>query len=61
MYNEMKNEMKLVVHDIIENATQALRRNDRKDEHWKVLLSLLRYKAEEYLAMFQEFEKGEEE
>tara|TARA_R110002012_G_scaffold58404_6_gene151558 strand:+ start:2029 stop:2214 length:186 start_codon:yes stop_codon:yes gene_type:complete len=61
MKEEMNNELKMLVHEIIENATQALRRNDDNDEHWKVLLSLLRYKAIEYAEMYKRLEKEEEE
>ena len=41
--------MKMQVHAIIENATRALKRYDSHDEHWKVLLSLLRYNAKEFI------------
>ena len=61
MKEEMNNELKMLVHEIIGNATQALRRNDDNDEHWKVLLSLLRYKAIEYAEMYKRLEKEEEE
>tara|TARA_R100001510_G_scaffold51662_1_gene51664 strand:- start:767 stop:940 length:174 start_codon:yes stop_codon:yes gene_type:complete len=57
----MNNELKMMVHEIIEYSTQALRRYDKNDDHWKVLLSLLRYKAEEFVPMFNKFECGEEE
>jgi hypothetical protein len=61
MKEEMNNELKMLVHEIIEHATSAIRRNDNNDEHWKVLLSLLRYKAIEYAEMYDRFERGEEE
>ena len=61
MKKEMNNEMKMMVHEMIENATAAIRRNDKGDDHWKVLVSLLRYKAIEYVEMYQRFEKEEEE
>ncbi len=57
----MNYELKMMVHELIENATQALKRNDKEDEHWKVLLSLLRYKAKDFITMVEQFEKGEEE
>ena len=57
----MNNEMKMMVHEIIENATQALRRYDKNDDHWKVLLSLLRYNAKDFITMVEKSEKGEEE
>ena len=62
----MNNELKMMVHELIENATQALKRYDKNDEHWKVLLSLLRYDAKKYIKEFEEIEKtfyerGEEE
>tara|TARA_Y100000004_G_scaffold25283_1_gene25506 strand:- start:33 stop:203 length:171 start_codon:yes stop_codon:yes gene_type:complete len=56
----MNNELKMKLHEIIENATQALKRHDMDDEHWKVLLSLLRYNAREFNHLFTKFE-GEEE
>jgi len=61
MKEEMNNEIKMLVHEIIEHATSAIRRYDNGDDHWKVLLSLLRYKAAEYAEMFYRFERGEEE
>ena len=61
MKEEMNNELKMMVHEIIEHATQALMRNDSNNKHWKVLLSLLRYKATEYVEMYQRLEKEEEE
>ena len=57
----MNNELKMLVHEMIEHSTQALRRYDKNDDHWKVLLSLLRFKAEEFIPMFEEFERSEEE
>lgn len=54
----MNNELKMKLHEIIENATQALKRHDMDDEHWKVLLELLRYNAKEFIRIFEE---GEEE
>ena len=57
----MNDELKMKVHEIVEHSTQALMRNDKEDKHWKVLLSLLRYRAEEFITMFEEFENGEEE
>ena len=63
----MNNELKMKLHEIIENATQALKRYDKNDDHWKVLLSLLRYNAKEFAKTFTELEKtdgfwnGEEE
>ena len=63
----MNNELKMMVHEIIENATQALKRYDKNDDHWKVLLSLLRYNAKDFAKVFNEIEKtdgfwkGEEE
>ena len=57
----MNNEMKMMVHEIIEHATSAIRRYDNDDDHWKVLLSLLRFKAIEYAEAYQRFEKEEEE
>ena len=53
MKEEMNNELKMLVHEIIEIATQALRRHDNNDEHWKVLLSLLHYRAIEYAEMYK--------
>lgn len=60
----MNIELKIMVHDMIEFATQALKRHDSNDKHWKVLLSLLRYRAEEYVKLFKELEdeiEGDEE
>tara|TARA_R100001163_G_C5064694_1_gene202379 strand:+ start:2749 stop:2922 length:174 start_codon:yes stop_codon:yes gene_type:complete len=57
----MNNEMKMTVHEMIENATQALKRYDKNDKHWKVLISLLRYKSQEFITMVEKFENGEEE
>ena len=62
----MNNELKMMVHEIIENATQALKRYDKNDDHWKVLLSLLRYEAKNFIKRFEEieatlFRSGEEE
>ena len=58
---ELDQQLKMLVHGIINNATEALRRYDNDDEHWRVLLSLLRYRAEEYAEVYQRFERGEEE
>ena len=58
---KMDRELKTVVHEIIENATRALKRNHENDDHWKVLLSLLRYNAKEFIRIFEEGEKEEEE
>ena len=55
----MNRELKMKVHEMIENATQALKRCDNNDDHWKVLLSLLRFNAEAFIPMFEEFEEGE--
>ncbi len=60
----MNTELKMLVHEVIEHATQALKRYDKNDEHWKVLLSLLQYRAEEYVKLFKELEdeiEGDEE
>ena len=54
----MNKELKMKVHEMIENATQALKICDKDDDHWKVLLELLRYKAKEFIRIFEE---GEEE
>lgn len=56
----MNNELKMLVHEMIGFATQALKRNDEGDDHWKVLLSLLRYRAKDLSRWFEENE-GEEE
>jgi|TARA_R100000479_G_C6334666_1_gene182963 hypothetical protein len=53
----MNNELKMMVHEIIENATQALKRYDNNDDHWKVLLSLLRYNAKGFVKTFNELEE----
>ncbi len=52
----MNREIKTVVHEIIEHATRALKRKHENDEHWKVLLSLLRYSAREFVRIFEEGE-----
>ena len=49
----MNNELKMMVHEIIDNATEALRRYDNGDEHWRVLLSLLHYRAIDYAEMYK--------
>jgi len=54
----MDRELKSAVHQIIEHATQALKRHHENNNHWKVLLSLLRYNAKDFIRMFEE---GEEE
>jgi|TARA_R100000084_G_scaffold104966_1_gene62012 hypothetical protein len=53
---KMNREIKTVVHEIIEHATRALKRKHENDEHWKVLLSLLRYSAREFVRIFEEGE-----
>jgi len=55
----MNRELKTTLHEMIENATQALKRNHENDDHWKVLLSLLRYKAKEFIRIFEEVQKNE--
>lgn len=55
---KMSRELKTIVHEMIENATRALKRNHENDDHWKVLLSLLRFSAQEFIRIFEE---GEEE
>ena len=62
----MNNELKMLVHELVENATQALKRYDKNDDHYKVLLSLLRYEAKNFIKRFEEIEatlsrSGEEE
>tara|TARA_R100000353_G_scaffold85272_1_gene63582 strand:+ start:4753 stop:4938 length:186 start_codon:yes stop_codon:yes gene_type:complete len=61
----MNNELKMLVHELVENATQALKRYDKNDDHYKVLLSLLRYEAKNFIKRFEEIEatffRGEEE
>lgn len=57
----MNEKMKMMLHEMIENATQALKRNDSNDNHWKVLVSLLRYRAEEFIPMVEQLEMEEEE
>lgn len=49
-------ELKMLVHKMIEHATQALKRHDSNDNHWKVLLSLLRFTAEDYVKLFEQLE-----
>lgn len=61
---KMNIELKIMVHEMIEYATQALKRHDSNDEHWKVLLSLLRHRAKRYVELFNQLEdeiEGDEE
>ncbi len=53
----MNRELKMKVHLMIENATQALKRYDKDDDHWKTCLSLLRHDAKEFIRIFEEGEK----
>ena len=57
----MNYKLKMLVHEIIDDATHALKLYDKNDEHWEVLLSLLRFRAEEYIEMYKEKEEEEEE
>lgn len=60
----MNTELNMLVHDMIEFATQALKRHDSNDDHWKVLLSLLRFTAGRYVELFEQLEseiEGDEE
>jgi hypothetical protein len=60
----MNTELKMLVHDMIEFATQALKRHDSNDKHWKVVLSLLRHRAKRYVELFEQLEseiEGDEE
>jgi len=50
----MEQEMKMKIHEIVNHATRALERHDAGDEHWETLASLLRFRAIEYIAMFDE-------
>jgi|TARA_R100000479_G_scaffold172811_1_gene117845 ABC-type polar amino acid transport system ATPase subunit len=54
---KMNRELKMKVHLMIENATQALKRYDKDDDHWKTCLSLLRHDAKEFIRIFEEGEK----
>ena len=54
----MNDKLKMIMHDMIEYATQALKRYDKDDDHWKTLMSLLRFEAIKYVEIF---EKEEEE
>lgn len=56
----MKYEMKMLIHEMIENATQALKRADNNDDHWKTLVSLLRFRSEDLQLMVEQFEEEEE-
>jgi len=51
----MEQEMKMKIHEIVNHATRALERHDAGDEHWETLASLLRFRAIEYIAMFEEW------
>jgi hypothetical protein len=57
----MNYEMRMILHEMIENATQALKRADKNDNHWKTLVSLLRFRSEDLQLMVKEIENGEEE
>lgn len=54
----MNTEIKKAIHEIIEYATQTLKRYDNNDDHWIVLVSLLRFEAIKFVKIYEE---GEEE
>jgi hypothetical protein len=48
----MEQEMKMKIHEIVNYATRTLERHDAGDEHWETLSSLLRFRAKEYIAIY---------
>ena len=57
----MNYEIRMLLHEMIENATQALKRADMNDDHWKTLISLLRFRSEDLQLMVKQLEEDEEE
>ena len=57
----MNYEIRMLLHEMIENATQALKRADNNDDHWKTLISLLRFRSEDLQLLVKQYENGEEE
>ena len=55
----MNTEMRTRVHDIVEYATQALKRADNNDDHWKTLVSLLRFRSEDLQLMVKALDEEE--
>lgn len=57
----MNYEIRMLLHEMIENSTQALKRADNNDDHWKTLISLLRFRSEDLQLMVEQLERDEEE
>ena len=55
----MNYEMRMLLHEMIENATQALKRADNNDDHWKTLVSLLRFRSEDLQLMVKALDEEE--